>query len=160
MGQYVVTIVVAVLLISFVIYQQLRTRPINARQLVVLPVILAILGIVNVNRHPPASVAADTALVASVVIALAFGIARGFTTQVWWSDGVLLRKGTWVTLALWIVGIAFRLAVGVVAQREGVSANVTSGEIPLFLGITLAAQNVLIWLRGQEVPLTRGRTAG
>ncbi len=31
--------------------------------------------------------------------------------------------------------------------------SVTTGELPLFLGLTLAAQNVLIWLRGQETTM-------
>jgi hypothetical protein len=152
MAQYVVTVVIAVLLIAFIIYQQIRTRPINPRQLVVVPLFLGFMGVTNLNNHVPDSTAATTALGASVVTALLFGVARGITTHVWRADGALLRKGTTVTLALWLMGIVVRIAIGVVARREGVPLSVTTGEIPLFLGITLAAQNILIWIRAQETP--------
>lgn len=159
MSQYAVTILIAALLLVFIIYQQLRTRPINPRQLVVLPAFLAFLGIVNLNQHPPSSAAAATVLGVSVVTALVFGVARGITTQIWWSEGQLLRKGSTVTLLLWIVGIGLRLVVAVVARREGVANNVTTGEIPFFLGVTLAAQNLVIWYRGQETPMPSGEPA-
>jgi hypothetical protein len=160
MGQYAVTIVLAALLVVFIIYQQLRTRQITSRNLVAPPLILAFLGIVNLNQHPLASGAAGTALGASVLTALVFGVARGITTQIWWSEGVLLRKGTTVTLLLWVVGIGLRIVIAVVARRGGVATSVTTGEIPLFLGVTLAAQNLVIWLRGQETPLPGGKPAG
>lgn len=153
MGQYAVTILIAAVLIVFIIYQQVRTRPLNPRQLVVLPLFLAALGVVNLNQHPPASAAAGGALAASVIIAVVLGIARGITTRVWWADGVLLRKGTVITLVLWVVSIGLRLLIGLVARRGGVPLSVTTGEIPLFLGVTLAAQNLVIWMHGQEVPV-------
>ena len=153
-----VTIALAVLLVGFVIWQQVRTRPINPRQLVIPPLILAFLGITNLSGHPPDSAAADAALAASVLTGLVFGVARGISTRVWWSNGELLRKGTTVTLVLWAVAIVVRLLITVVARRQGVAASVTTGEIPLFLGITLAAQNLLIWRRRQE-ELTSGPRA-
>jgi len=159
MGQYAVTILIAAVLVIFIIYQQLRTRPITSRQLVVLPLILAGLGIVNISHQPPASAAADTALAASVITGVLFGVARGITTKIWWSEGVMMRKGTGITLALWIVGIGLRLVIGLIARRNGVAVSVTTGEIPLFLGITLAAQNLLIWLHAQDLPVSSGELA-
>src|SRR5947209_20467875 len=100
MGQYAVTILIAAVLVIFIIYQQLRTRPITSRQLVVLPLILAGLGIVNISHQPPASAAADTALAASVITGVLFGVARGITTKIWWSEGVMMRKGTGITLEI------------------------------------------------------------
>jgi hypothetical protein len=158
MGQYAVTIVIAALLVVFVIYQQLRTRPINPRQLIVLPVVLIFLGLVNLQHHS-LTTAASIALVASVATAFLFGVARGLTTQTWWANGVLLRKGTTVTLLLWIAGIALRLVIGVVARRGGVPISVTTGELPLFLGLTLGAQNLVIWQRGQVAPMPQGEPA-
>jgi hypothetical protein len=159
MGQYAVTIVVAALLVAVVIYQQMRTRPVNPRQQVAVPLVLALLGLFNLQHHPLTSEAAGVALAASVVTGLLFGLARGVTTQTWWSNGVLLRKGTVLTLLLWVAGIGLRLIIGVVAQREGVPVSVTSGELPLFLGVTLGAQNLLIWYRGQQAPIPRSETA-
>jgi len=56
---------------------------------------------------------------------------------------------------LWV-----RILIGIVAGREGVPVSVTTGELPLFLGITLAAQNALIWLRAQETTIGTRAPAG
>ncbi|PZR98481.1 MAG: hypothetical protein DLM70_17205 [Chloroflexi bacterium] len=48
---------------------------------------------------------------------------------------------------------SLHIAIGIVAGRSKVPTSVTTGELPLFLGLTLAAQNVLIWLRGQETTM-------
>jgi hypothetical protein len=37
MGQYTLTIVIATVLLVFIIYQQMRTRPISVRQLIIVP---------------------------------------------------------------------------------------------------------------------------
>jgi hypothetical protein len=71
-----------------------------------------------------------------------------------------LRKGTGVVLLLWIVGIALRLGIAVIARHQGVATSVSTGEIPLFLGITLAAQNLVIWNRGHEMLVPGGTPAG
>jgi hypothetical protein len=98
--------------------------------------------------------------VASIAIALLVGVGRGITTHIWWSEGVLLRQGRIGTLLLWVAGIGLRVLIGIVAQRAGVATSVTTGEIPLFFGVTLAAQNVVIWLRGQATPMPRAASAG
>jgi hypothetical protein len=54
-------------------------------------------------------------------------------------------------VALWIISIAARLGIGAVAQRHGVAQSVTVGELPLFLGVTLLAQNLVIWRRAQAL---------
>jgi hypothetical protein len=149
-SQYVVTVAIAAVVLVFIVYQQMRTRPIQSRQLIVIPVVLALLGIANVQKHPPDSMAAAVALVASVVTAIAFGVGRGVTVQIWRRSNVAMRKGTAATLALWVIGLGLRIVIGIVAGRSGVPTSVTTGELPLFLGITLATQNAVIWLRGQE----------
>jgi hypothetical protein len=159
MGQYAVTIVIAAALLVFVIYQQLRTRPVNPRQLILPPAILAFLGLANLQSHPLGSSAAAAALGASVATALIFGVVRGFTIEMWWSEPTLLRKGTTLTLVLWIVGIALRVVIGIVARQGGVPISVTTGEIPLFLGLTLASQNLVIWIRAGSTPVPGGRPA-
>jgi len=150
MIQYVPTIVIAALILGFIIYRQMRTAPVRPRQLVVFPVVLALLGLSNVNEHPPASEAAIIALVASGVTAIVFGVGRGYTVRIWRANGKLLRKGVAATIVLWIVAIVLRILIGIQAQRAGVAASVSTGEAPLFVAFTLAAQNVVLWLRAQS----------
>ena len=49
-----------------------------------------------------------------------------------------------------------RLGIGALAQRSGVAQSVTVGELPLFLGVTLAAQNGVIWQRAQALGVSAG----
>jgi hypothetical protein len=94
----------------------------------------------NLQWHPPDSTAAAVTLTISVLVALAFGVARGLTTRVWDAGAIPMRQGTRATLVLWIGAIAVRLAIGIIARRAGVAVNVTTREIPIFLAITLAVQ--------------------
>ena len=149
--QYLPTVVIGAALVVFIIYRQLMRRPVEGRQLVVLPLVLAVLGLYNLNRQPPATSAAITALVASLAIAVVLGLARGRSMRVWRDVGSVLRQGAPLTAALWIVAIALRAGIGAIAHRSGVAQSVTFGELPLFLGVTLAAQNLVIWLRAQAL---------
>jgi hypothetical protein len=152
-------IVLVVALLVFVVYRQMRTAAIEPRQLVVFPLILAVFGFINLQKQPPDTAAGAVALIASVLTALLFGIARGRTTQIWRAGNVMMRKGTTITLLLWIAAIVVRVVIGGVARRAGVALSVAAGEIPLFLGITLAAQNAVIWQRGHATEV-RSRSTG
>jgi len=151
--QYLLTLVLGIALVLFIIYRQLVKRPVESRQLVVLPLVLAALGLTNLNHEPPATSAAVSTLVASLASAVVFGLARGVSVRVWQEAGTVLRQGTAITLALWVIAIALRIGIGAIAHRDGVAQSVTFGELPLFLGVTLAAQNVVIWMRAQAILL-------
>jgi hypothetical protein len=126
----------------------------------VLPLVLAVLGLNNLINQPPRMSAAITSLVASLAIAVVFGLARGLSMRVWEDAGSVMRQGTPLTAALWIIAILLRIGIGAIARRAGVAQSVTFGELPLFLGVTLAAQNLVIWKRAQAIgvtPRTRSR---
>lgn len=154
--QYLLFAVLAVALVLFIIYRQLRRQPMEGRRLVVVPLVLALVGLYSLSNKPPAAGAAVTALVASLVCAVILGLARGASMRVWWEAGSVLRQGGLLTLALWIVSIAVRIGIGAIAKRAGVAQSVTVGELPLFLGVTLAAQNVVLWTRAQALGVSAG----
>ena len=149
--QYIPTVILGVALVLFIIYRQLMRRPVEDRQLVVVPLVLAGLGLYNLDKQPPGMSAAVTALVASLVIAVVLGLARGRSMRVWQEAGSVLRQGAPITVVLWIIAIVLRIGIGAIAHRAGVAQSVTFGELPLFLGVTLAAQNVVIWMRAQAI---------
>jgi hypothetical protein len=149
--QYLPTVFIGVALVLFIIYRQLQRWPVEGRQLVVVPLVLAVLGLYNLNRQPPATSAGVIALVASLGSAVVFGLARGASTRVWQEAGSVLRQGAPLTVVLWIISIVLRAGIGALAHRAGVAQSVTLGELPLFFGVTLAAQNLVIWLRAQAL---------
>ena len=125
MSSYVVTVAVAVVVLGFIIYQQIRERPLRDRQLVVVPIVLALLGLVNLQGHLSWSRAGLVLLTASMSVAVVFGLARGWSTLVFRSDssgGRILRRGTPVTLGLWLASIAIRAGIGAVGWKASVPA--------------------------------------
>ena len=154
--QYLLTAVIGAALVLFVIYRQLRMQPVEGRRLVVFPLVLAVLGLYSLANKPPATSAALIALVASLASAIVLGLARGVSMRVWRDAGSVLRQGVAITVALWIIAIALRIGIGAIAHRDGVAQSVTVGELPLFLGVTLAAQNVVIWMRAQALGVSPG----
>lgn len=152
--QYLLVAVIGVALVLFIVYRQLSRQALEGRRLVVLPLVLAVLGLYNLSHKPPSTGAALTALVISLVSAVMLGLARGASMRVWQESATILRQGVALTLALWILSFAVRLGIGALAQRAGVAQSVTLGELPLFLGVTLAAQNGVIWQRAQTLGLS------
>ena len=70
---YLVTAVIGAALVLLIIYRQMRTQPVEGRQLVVVPVVLALLGLYSLSNKLPATSAAVSALVASLVLAVVLG---------------------------------------------------------------------------------------
>jgi hypothetical protein len=77
------------------------------------------------------------------------GFARGWTVQLNERSGYLWRKGTWLTMVLWAVSIAARIGIGVLASQHGADVVAKDG-IMLSLGVSLAAQGLIIYWRGQN----------
>jgi hypothetical protein len=70
---------------------------------------------------------------------------------VWRENGQLLRKGTWLTAALWVVAVAAHLGydylvAGHIAGKNG--GNVGDATILPYLVVTLTVQRFLLLNRG------------
>jgi hypothetical protein len=84
------------------------------------------------------------------VLAAGFGAARALTVKVWRQGGQLMRKGTWLTGVLWIVGLAAHLGfdylvAGHVSGTNG--GNVGDATILLYLVVTLTLQQFVLLAR-------------
>ena len=55
----------------------------------------------------------------------------------------MLRQGTWVTMALWIVGVAIHALVGALA-------DISDSTLLLYMGITLGAQQLVVQARARQ----------
>jgi hypothetical protein len=146
-------VAIGVLVLAFVLYRQVTTQ--RLRENYRLPLLLAIIGIVQfvafLNGHPHDDGGIAAAVAGSLVIAAAFGAIRVPTVRVWRQDGVLLRKGTWLTAVLWVISFAAHLGYDYL-----VAGNVTSGKnggnvgdatVLLYLVVTLTVQRYLLMAR-------------
>lgn len=145
--------VIIAALVVWVLTRQLRARPVVVRKLFVLPVILVVLGIGTLNSavskgtHFTGTDA--TWLAIDLAITVVFGVARGSSIRIYAQEGVLWRRGTWVTLVGWLLSFIARGGIGVLASDNGAKV-VASSALMLSFGVSLAVQGVVVYLRGVQ----------
>ena len=152
-GANLTNLIIGVAVLALLLSRQLVTRRLSESYR--LSVILAIIGIVEfvefLNGHPTDKGGIAVAVIGSLVIALVAGAVRAPTVRVWRGpDGQLLRKGTWLTLVLWIVSLAAHLGyddlvAGHITGKNG--GNVGDATILLYLVVTLTIQRFVLLSR-------------
>jgi len=110
------------------------------------------MGISNLTHQPSLAPTAIAVLAVNVAIAVTLGLWRGSSIRMWRdASDTILRQATLLTLALWLVAIALRALTAILGHLSGNAGSVSFGELPLFLGITFAAQNLMVWARAQSL---------
>lgn len=141
----VIDIVIAVAVLVFILYRQVQVR--RTSQRMVLPIVLIIIGVASLAGGSSTSSGKLTGSELGILIALlaldagCLGAVRAWTVRLW-RDGQhgVLRQGTWVTVVLWLVGLAI---------HEGVdfAAHIPAGSTLLYVGVTLLAQQLALQAR-------------
>lgn len=148
----VVNVAIYVALIAFILFRQMSRVVLNPRRLVVLPALMAVFAIQQLSRQTlTIDVGTAAFLVGGLVISILGGIWRGATFRVWSESGVVMTKGTAVTLIAWGVLIAIRVPFAAASHAANYAQGVVIGELLLALAVTFAAQNAVIWLRAKHL---------
>jgi hypothetical protein len=139
-------------LVGWVLYRQTVARPVVARRLVILPGILVVIGIAAISHVDNGLLSATALLYVAIdlLASVALGGLRGCFVRVYERDGVMWRQGGVITVALWLVSIAVRAVIAILATNAGVG-NVSNASLELALGVTLLAQNGVVALRGTRL---------
>jgi hypothetical protein len=148
--------IVAVLVLVVVIRRQMVLRPVGSARMLAIPAILLLFGLFSDRTLPGRldSAAGIVLLVAGVLIGAVAGVARGFSQRLIWRDGVVYARGTGWTLALWVATVLLR--VGMAALGAVLHAPEGTGEVVLFLAITIGVQNLML-IRRAGLPLLGAR---
>lgn len=130
-------------LIGFVIYQQLAGQLLQGRRLIVLPVVITVIGFLDLRGHHLGS--ADIAWLTvgaagSLLIGLAFGLIMRLESR----GGVLWGKLPLRSLWLWAGLLAWRVLVMVLAARTGAHVAASSTPLLFTLGLNRVGQAVVI----------------
>jgi len=151
-----VDIVISVAVLVLILYRQLQVR--RASPTLILPVILIIIGLAELatlkgsNKLTAGEIGVLVALL--VLDAVGLGAVRAWTVRLWHDGDAVLRKGTWLTVVLWLVGIGVHEVVDLVA-------HIPSASLLLYLGVTLLAQQLVLQTRINRVEHQPGNvTAG
>jgi hypothetical protein len=148
----VLNAVLVLALVAWVLYRQTIARPVRIRSLWLLPAILIVIGVAAISHVDNGNLSATATLylVIDLVTSLVVGAIRGCFVRVYERDGVMWRRGTAVTMALWIVSIGIRVVIAIVAGNAGV-ANVSNAALEITLGVSLLGQNAVVALRGSRM---------
>jgi hypothetical protein len=135
--------------ITFMVYRQFARRPVGeSRRSLVVALALVVWGLFSVSHVPVAGLGGLALTAAGVAAGLILGVIRGSSMRIWQGeDGITWQRGTVALALLWAVSIAVRVGLGLVASRNGVSQSASLAEMPLFFGVTLAAQNSYVLTR-------------
>lgn len=143
-------IIVAVVVL--VLARRFGRRRIEEGRLMVLPIVLAAIGIAQggvIDRHHTAL--STGLLAAEVVAALLLGMGLGATMRVWREpDGSRWSKGTWATFGVFVASVAIR--GGLYAAGHAAGLRIGGATMLISVAAWLLAQNAVLAWRCRELP--------
>ncbi|HEY0279785.1 MAG TPA: hypothetical protein VGC32_16100 [Solirubrobacterales bacterium] len=146
-------LLIALVLLGWLLWRQLQVRELRRDRGYLLPLIVAAIGMFEVVRYGedhPLGASGIALLAASLVVAAAFGAIRATTVRLWVDDGRLLRQGTLITAALWLIAIAVHLAGDrVIAPHD--ADRIGAVSLLLYLGVSLAVQRAALGERARRI---------
>lgn len=150
-----VSLVLPVVLVGLVMWQQLRTRPVRRIGSLIAPAVLSVVGVVGivfgvftVVHERPLTVLSVALLVASLAVAAVFGVARAKTVRVWRGpQGEVLRKGTAATTGLWLASVGVHIGLGLWIDHAAGAGVLGTVSLYAYLAIGLGTQNLFVRVR-------------
>jgi drug/metabolite transporter (DMT)-like permease len=151
------SIVIGLVVLGWLLYRQVQVRELRHDRGYVFPMVICVAGIAQIigyDREHPLAGTGIALLALSFVAAAAFAMLRARTVRVWLEDGRLLRQGTAVTIALWLVAIGIHLGGDhLIAPHD--ADRLGSVSLLLYLGVSLAIQRFALGERARRL-LTAG----
>jgi hypothetical protein len=164
------SIVIDLAALAWLLARQVTARPLSGGY--TLPLILGIVGLFEfgaylmgggqqlasfLKGHRSFSTIPDgktvvAAVAGSLILAVVTGAIRAPTVRLWWQDGQYWRKGSWVTLVLWIVSLGAHLGYDALIAHSTGRAAVGDATMLLFFAVSLTAQRVVLTARARRIP--------
>lgn len=148
-------LVLDALVLAWVLYRQLQVRRVWMRLTLRLPVVLGLIGIVEIvdfsHQHPIHAAAAGVLALSLLIAGAGFGALRALTVRLWSAGGVVLRQGTWVTMTLWLVSLGLHFAADAWVEALKGPAGLTSASLLLYLGVTYGVQQAVVHHRAMAL---------
>jgi len=141
----VIRVLAVIAVIGYVIGRQLMGEPLRGKRVVLLPVILAVAGAVDLDKHGHHVEAADVAcLVISGLIAVTIGLRQGRMIRLECRNGALWGQMPARALWLWALLVGSRLIMTVIALAVGAKVAGSSAPIIMLLGINRLGQAAIV----------------
>ncbi|HEY3561636.1 MAG TPA: hypothetical protein VGL05_29430 [Kribbella sp.] len=157
----VIGILIGVLVLVRVIGRQVTGSLVTPKSLGLMPAILLIVGVYTLSSVVHTASTGELAFFAlECVVLLGFGLARGASVRLTHTDQGLFQKGTAATLVLWLLTIALRIGTTFAAAALWPHSPVSQATIALTIGVTIGAQNAMVYRRAlaMNAPLATQRS--
>ncbi|SEN04653.1 hypothetical protein SAMN05216267_100123 [Actinacidiphila rubida] len=138
----------------FVIGRQLLGEPLRGRRVLLLPAVLAVVGVTRLGGHGAVTPADVAFLAVGAVAAVAVGAGQGATMRLEHRDGGLWGRVPLRGLWWWAALVGARVGLTVLAGAAGAHLAASSAPIVLMLGLNRLGQAGVITLRavGSGIP--------
>jgi hypothetical protein len=150
-------------ILILVLLRQVRVRPVPRVFQPRLPIVLGVIGLLEVASYAGNNHVTSTAwlwVVSSLLVgALGLGALRGLTMKVWAGNGWVLRQGTALTMALWLLSLLVHFAGDAGSNHAG-AAGLEGASFLLYLGVTLSMQYYVVYRRALPLWGQLGPDAG
>ncbi|MCC3768442.1 DUF1453 domain-containing protein [Streptomyces sp. UNOC14_S4] len=140
-------VVIAALVIAVVV-KRLRGEPLNAKDLLIAPMVLTGIGIVSLTKAHGLTATDFVWTGAGGVLGVALGAVRGSTITVFEKEGVLWQRYTARTFAVMVVSFAIMAGFGLIAAKAGMHEEARPTQ--LTLGISFLGEALAVGLRGLQ----------
>ena len=155
--QLLTGVLLGLLLVGLLMARQLRWRTFDPSRVFRLPVVLGAIGLIDLVRHPGATVSAVDAafLLLELVLAAAVGAAMGRLTVFRADPGVAGRLQSRTGrpgAALWLVLIAVRVGVDLLAEQFGSHLLAATGVILVVIAVSRAVSATVARVRAPRSP--------
>jgi hypothetical protein len=152
-----------VLVALYILSRQRRIRSVPRRLSLRFPVVVGVIGLIDLlsysDTHHPSHHDYLWLLATLVVGGLLLGAIRALTVKIWTSNSWVVRQGTGLTMALWVVSLVLHFLGGIGAQHAG-AANLEASSFLLYLGLTYGVQNFVVHRRAVPLWNALGPEAG
>ncbi len=144
------TAIIGLAVAALFIVIQFSTRRVASPWIILVPLALVYFGISNGVGQLDST--AWILLGLNLSLGVALGVVRGMSLQVWTNErGDALMRGTRVTLLLWLATIAVKVGLSVLERQIGFGVGFSTAELLLPVAATIAAQNLVVFLRSQDL---------
>ncbi len=139
--------------LAYVLHRQFSTRAVTSRTFMLISILFAY-GLYSGLPTAPLGI---TLLGTSVVVSIGFGLWRGASMRMWLApDGVVYRRGTTLTITLWVITVTIKIAIDVWETTR--THTFSTGSIWLAMAVTLAVQQLVLLRRATTLTSPTART--
>jgi hypothetical protein len=144
----IIGILVGLWVLVRVVGRQITGSLVTQRQLMLMPVVLLGIGVFSLSSALDGASAGEFAFLGlDCAILIGLGLARGASIRLERRAEGLFQKGTAATLGLWLLTIALRVGAAFGSAAIWPDGKLSHATLALTIGLTIAAQNVMIYRR-------------